>query len=251
MLLQVEAVSKSFGGFVAIRDVNLTVERGRTACVIGPNGAGKSTLFNLITGHLRPTVGRVYFEGRDITGRPPHTICQMGIGRSFQRTNIFPRLSVFDNVQVAVLAHLKRTLNMMTPARALVRDETLALLEAVGLAAEEQSTSGTLSYGLQKQLELGIALASDPQVLLLDEPTSGMSPQETADTIALVGRIVRDRGLTLLFTEHDMDVVFSIAERITVLHQGAVLAEGTPEEVQNNEDVQRIYLGETEGSEAE
>ena len=121
---------------------------------------------------------------------------------------------------------------MLTPARALVRDETLALLDAVGLAGEERSTSGTLSYGLQKQLELGIALASEPQVLLLDEPTAGMSPQETADTIALIGRIVRDRGLTLLFTEHDMDVVFSIAERITVLHQGAVLAEGTPEEVQ-------------------
>jgi branched-chain amino acid transport system ATP-binding protein len=170
----------------------------------------------------------------------------MGIGRSFQRTNIFPRLSVFDNIQIAVLAHLKWTLNIMTPARSLVRDETLALLEAVGLAAEEQSTSGTLSYGLQKQLELGIALASEPQILLLDEPTAGMSPQETADAIALVGRIVRERGLTLLFTEHDMDVVFSIAERVTVLHQGAVLAEGTPEEVQKNEDVQRIYLGEAE-----
>ena len=239
-------MTKSFGGFVAVRDVNLSVERGRTACVIGPNGAGKSTLFNLITGHLQPTRGQVFFGDRDITGRPPHTICQMGIGRSFQRTNIFPRLSVFDNVQIAVLSHHRRTLNMLTPARALVRDETVALLDAVGLAGEERSTSGTLSYGLQKQLELGIALASEPQVLLLDEPTAGMSPQETADTIALIGRIVRERGLTLLFTEHDMDVVFSIAERITVLHQGAVLAEGTPEEVQRNEDVQRIYLGEAE-----
>ena len=170
----------------------------------------------------------------------------MGIGRSFQRTNIFPRLSVFDNVQIAVLSHHRRTLNMLTPARTLVREETVALLDAVGLAGEAQSTSGTLSYGLQKQLELGIALASEPQVLLLDEPTAGMSPQETANTIALIGRIVRERGLTLLFTEHDMDVVFSIAERITVLHQGAVLAEGTPEEVQRNEDVQRIYLGEAE-----
>jgi branched-chain amino acid transport system ATP-binding protein len=246
VLLRIEAVTKSFGGFVAIRDVSLSVERGRTACVIGPNGAGKSTLFNLITGHLQPTRGQIFFGDREITGRPPHTICQMGIGRSFQRTNIFPRLSVFDNVQVAVLSHLKRTSNLITPARALVRDETLAVLDAVGLAGEERSTSGTLSYGLQKQLELGITLASEPQVLLLDEPTAGMSPQETADTIALVGRIVRERGLTLLFTEHDMDVVFSIAERITVLHQGAVLAEGTPDEVQNNEDVQRIYLGEAE-----
>jgi branched-chain amino acid transport system ATP-binding protein len=246
MLLRVEGVSKSFGGFVAVRDVSLSVEQGRTACVIGPNGAGKSTLFNLITGHLQPTRGQVFLGDRDITGRAPHTICRLGIGRSFQRTNIFPRLSVFDNVQVAVLSHLKRTLNMATPAFTLARDETMALLEAVGLAGEARSTSGTLSYGLQKQLELGIALASEPQVLLLDEPTAGMSPQETADTIALIGRIVRERGLTLLFTEHDMDVVFSIAERIFVLHQGAVLAQGTPLEVQANEDVQRVYLGEAE-----
>jgi branched-chain amino acid transport system ATP-binding protein len=243
-MLRTEGISKSFGGFVAVRDVNISVERGRTACVIGPNGAGKSTLFNLITGHIEATRGRVMFGDKDITGQPPHTICRMGIGRSFQRTNIFPRLTVFDNVQIAVLSHLRRTLNLMSPARGMAHDETMAVLDAVGLAGEQQSTSGTLSYGLQKQLELGIALASDPQVLLLDEPTAGMSPQETADTIALIGRIVRDRGLTLLFTEHDMDVVFSIAERITVLHQGAVLAEGTPEEVQRNEDVQRIYLGE-------
>jgi branched-chain amino acid transport system ATP-binding protein len=245
-MLRVESLSKSFGGFVAVRDVNLSVGRGRMACVIGPNGAGKSTLFNLITGHLQPTRGKVFFGERDITGQPPHAICRMGIGRSFQRTNIFPRLNVFDNVQVAVLSHQGRTLNLTTPARALVRDETMALLEGVGLAGEAQSTSGTLSYGLQKQLELGIALASEPQLLLLDEPTAGMSPQETADTIALIGNIVRERGLTLLFTEHDMDVVFSIAEHITVLHQGAVLADGTPDEVQKNEDVQRIYLGEAE-----
>jgi branched-chain amino acid transport system ATP-binding protein len=246
MLLRVEGLSKSFGGFVAVRDVSLSVDRGRTACVIGPNGAGKSTLFNLITGHLQPTEGRVFFGDREITSRAPHAICRMGIGRSFQRTNIFPRLSVFDNVQVAVLSHFGRTMNMMSPARALVRDESMQLLDAVGLAGEAQATSGTLSYGLQKQLELGIALASEPQVLLLDEPTAGMSPQETADTIGLIGQIVRERGLTLLFTEHDMDVVFSIAERITVMHQGAVLAEGTPDEVQNNEDVQRIYLGEAD-----
>src|SRR5215813_528367 len=215
------------------------------ACVIGPNGAGKSTLFNLITGHLRPTVGRVYFEGRDITGRPPHTICQMGIGRSFQRTNIFPRLSVFDNVQVAVLAHRKKTFNFFTPSKRLMQDETYALLAQVGLAEEALSISGMLSYGFQKQLELGIALASEPELLLLDEPTAGMSPQETANTIALIAKIVRERGLTLLFTEHDMDVVFSIAEKITVLHQGQVLAEGTPTAVRSNPEVQRVYLGET------
>jgi branched-chain amino acid transport system ATP-binding protein len=246
MLLRVENVTKSFDGFVAVNNFNLTVESGQMACIIGPNGAGKSTAFNLITGHLQPTRGRIFFRDREITGFPPHEICQMGVGRSFQRTNIFPRLSVFENVQVAVLSHAKKTLNFFTPAKKLVQDETYQLLEDVGLVDEAQSISGTLSYGFQKQLELGIALASEPELLLLDEPTAGMSPQETASSIELIGKIARDRGLTLLFTEHDMDVVFSIAEKITVLHQGEVLAEGLPEEVRTNPEVQRVYLGEAE-----
>ena len=207
MLLRVEKVTKSFDGFVAVHDVDLTVEKAQMACIIGPNGAGKSTLFNLITGHLVPTHGRVFFHDRDITGLPHHKICQLGMGRSFQRTNIFPRLSVFENVQVAVLSHHKKTLNLFTPAKKLAQHETYALLDQVGLVDEAQSISGTLAYGFQKQLELGIALASEPEILLLDEPTAGMSPQETASTIALIGKIARERGLTLLFTEHDMDVV--------------------------------------------
>jgi len=245
MLLQVEKVTKSFAGFVALQDVDLTVAQGQVACIIGPNGAGKSTLFNLITGHLQPTQGRIFFHDREITALPPYKICQLGMGRSFQRTNIFPRLSVFDNVQVAVLAHHKQTRNFFTPSKKLAQEETYALLEQVGLADEAQAISGMLSYGFQKQLELGIALASEPELLLLDEPTAGMSPQETANAIALIAKIVRERGLTLLFTEHDMDVVFSIAEKITVLHQGQVLAEGTPTEVRSNPEVQRVYLGET------
>jgi len=244
MLLRVEKVTKSFGGFAALVDVSLTVEEGQMACIIGPNGAGKSTLFNVITGHLEPTHGRVLFHDREITGMQPHEICQLGVGRSFQRTNIFPRLSVFDNVQVAVLSHQKKSLNLHTPAKRLAQRETYALLEQVGLADQAQSVGGTLAYGFQKQLELGIALASEPRLLLLDEPTAGMSPQETASTIALIGKIARERGLTLLFTEHDMDVVFSIAERITVLHQGRVLAQGAPDEVRGNLEVQRVYLGE-------
>lgn len=245
MLLRVEKMTKSFDGFVAVNNVDLRVDKGQVACIIGPNGAGKSTLFNLITGHLSPTRGRVCFRERDITGMAPHRICQLGMGRSFQRTNIFPRLSVFDNVQVAVLSHHKKTFNFLTSASKLLQHETYALLEQVGLANEAQAMSGMLSYGFQKQLELGIALASEPELLLLDEPTAGMSPQETASTIALIEKIVRERGLTLLFTEHDMDVVFSIAEKITVLHQGQVLADGTPEEVRRNPEVQRVYLGET------
>ena len=244
MLLRVDRVTKSFGGFLAVQDVSLTVEKGQMACIIGPNGAGKSTLFNLITGHLAPNRGQVFFRDQEITGMPPHKICQLGLGRSFQRTNIFPRLSVFENVQVAVLSHQKMSLNLHTPARRLAQGETYALLEQVGLADEAQSVAGTLAYGFQKQLELGIALASEPQLLLLDEPTAGMSPQETASTIALIGKIASDRGLTLLFTEHDMDVVFSIAEKITVVHQGRVLAEGTPDEVRRNPEVQQVYLGE-------
>jgi branched-chain amino acid transport system ATP-binding protein len=229
---------------MALYNVNLSVAKGQMASIIGPNGAGKSTLFNLITGHLVPDHGRIFFRDREITGVPPHRICQLGMGRSFQRTNIFPRLSVFDNVQVAVLSHQKKSLNLYAPATRLAERETYALLEQVGLADEAQSVAGTLAYGFQKQLELGIALASEPQLLLLDEPTAGMSPQETASTIALIGTIARERSLTLLFTEHDMDVVFSIAEKITVLHQGRVLAEGTPAEVRQNPEVQQVYLGE-------
>jgi branched-chain amino acid transport system ATP-binding protein len=246
MLLRVDKVTKSFEGFMAVNGVDLTVEQGQMAGIIGPNGAGKSTLFNLITGHLQPTHGRVFFHDRNITGLAPYKICQLGMGRSFQRTNIFPRLSVFDNVQVAVLSHHKKTLNFFTPAKKLVQRETYATLEQVGLADEARSISGTLSYGLQKQLELGITLASEPELLLLDEPTAGMSPQETANTMTLIAKIARERGLTLLFTEHDMDVVFRMAEKITVLHQGQVLAEGKPDEVRLNPDVQQIYLGEAE-----
>ena len=246
MLLRVESATMSFDGFVAINNVDLTVEKGQMAAIIGPNGAGKSTMFNLITGHLTPTEGKVFFHDEEITGQAPHTICQKGMGRSFQRTNIFPRLSVFENVQVAVLSHARKTLNFFAPANQMVLEETYALLEQVSLADEADAVSGMLSYGFQKQLELGITLASEPEILLLDEPTAGMSPQETTDTIDLVGKIAQERGLTLLFTEHDMDVVFAIADKITVLHQGQVLAEGKPDEVKNDADVQRIYLGEAE-----
>lgn len=245
MLLRVDGVTKAFDGFMAVQDVDLSVEPGQVAGIIGPNGAGKSTLFNLITGHLQPTRGRIVFQDRDITGLPPHAICQLGVGRSFQRTNIFPRLSVFDNVQVALLAHHRKTLDCFTPSSKLLQQETYALLEQVGLADQAHAISGMLSYGFQKQLELGIALASEPTLLLLDEPTAGMSPQETAHAIDLITSIVRERGLTLLFTEHDMDVVFSIAHKITVLHQGRVLAEGQPLAVRSNPEVQRVYLGET------
>ncbi|HMD63973.1 MAG TPA: ABC transporter ATP-binding protein [Stellaceae bacterium] len=243
-MLDVRKLRKSFAGFVAVGGVSLTVDTGQIAAVIGPNGAGKSTLFNLITGHIRPDSGQVLLDGYEITGVAPHRICRMGIGRSFQRTNIFPRLSVFENVQAAFLAHRGRGRNFWSHSQLFYRDETQTLLGSIGLAGQEHAVAGTLSYGNQKQLELGIALASDPAVLLLDEPTAGMSASETHDTMRLLEQIAGERQLTLLFTEHDMAVVFAIAEKIAVLHQGRLLAEGTPAEVRADPEVRRVYLGE-------
>jgi branched-chain amino acid transport system ATP-binding protein len=242
-VLEISGLSKSFGGFRAVSDVSLTVETRQIAAVIGPNGAGKSTLFNLITGHLRPDSGKVLLNERDITGTAPHRICRMGIGRSFQRTNIFAQLTVFENLQAAFLVHHRRGPNFWTRSESLYRDETAGLLRSIGLAGQENTVAGTLSYGNQKQLELGLALASDPQVLLLDEPTAGMSATETHETIRLLQRIAAERELTLLFTEHDMELVFSIAQKIAVLHQGRVIAEGAPETVRADAEVRRVYLG--------
>jgi len=245
MILNVEKVKKSFDGFVAVNGVSLAIKKGEICSIIGPNGAGKTTLFNLITGHLPANEGKLVFKGIDITHLPPHQICRLGMGRSFQRTNIFPRLTVFQNIQAAVLVHLGKSFNFFQPVDSFFREETQAIIEKVGLKEYGETVSGSLSYGFQKQLELGIALASEPELLLLDEPTAGMSAKETHQTMELIGRITREKGLTLLFTEHDMEVVFSISERIMVLHQGRLIAEGSPEEVRSNSDVQKIYLGET------
>ena len=242
-MLEVTELRKSFAGFIAVDGVSLTVETRQIAAVIGPNGAGKSTFFNLITGHLPADHGRVALDGRDITGLPPHRICRLGIGRSFQRTNIFPKLTVFENVQAAFLAHRGRGRDFWSRSEGFYREDTEALLASIGLEGQAQAIAGTLSYGNQKQIELGIALASEPMVLLLDEPTAGMSANETHDTIRLLQKIAAERGLTLLFTEHDMEVVFGIAEKIAVLYQGRLLAEGTPEEVRRDPEVQRVYLG--------
>jgi branched-chain amino acid transport system ATP-binding protein len=244
-VLDVRDVRKSFDGFQAVAGVSFTVPRSSISAIIGPNGAGKTTLFNLITGHLVPDGGRVVFKERDVTGIAPHDLCRLGMGRSFQRTNIFPRLTVYENIQAAFVSHRGRGWNLFTPVERLYRPETEALLQAVGLLDKADEISGFLSHGNQKQLELGIALALEPEILLLDEPTAGMSATETRESIRLIERIAAERGLTLLFTEHDMEVVFSIAHRITVLHQGRVIADGAPGDVRRDAEVRRVYLGES------
>jgi branched-chain amino acid transport system ATP-binding protein len=242
-MLEVKNLRKSFSGFVATNDVSLTAEKGKVTAVIGPNGAGKSTLFNLITGHLVPDAGEVLLEGRDITGIAPHRICKMGMARSFQRTNIFPNLTVYENLQAAFIAYGGQSLNMFGVARRQFRDKTEAMLESLALTDVAHMVAGEMSHGAQKQVELGIALAGDPTILLLDEPTAGMSAQETRESIELLDRIAKERGLTLLFSEHDMDVVFSISDKIAVLHQGRIIATGKPEDVRLDAEVRRVYLG--------
>jgi len=242
-MLQVEGVDKSFGDFMAVYGANLAVGDGELVAVIGPNGAGKTTLFNLISGQLKPNKGRIVFKGEDITGLPPHEITRRGVARSFQIVNIFHRLTVFENVQVAVLSQQGRSRNLLLPAQNLAVEETKRLLESVGLAGKAGSIAGALSHGDQKVLEIAIALGNEPELLILDEPTAGMSPEETAATMELIKELAETRGLTILFCEHDMDVVFSIAESIMVMHQGETLIQGKPEDVRQNKEVQEAYLG--------
>ncbi len=243
-MLEVRDLVRSFDRFMGVAGVGLSVPQGSISAIIGPDGAGKTTAFNLITGHLSPDSGRVIFKGRDVTGIPPHDLCRLGMGRSFQRTNIFPRLTVYQNVQAAFLSHRGRRWNPFTPVEHLYREQTEAPLDSVGLLAKAGEVGGYLSHGNQNQLDLGIALGLEPEILLLDEPTAGMSAAETRETIHLTERLARERNLTLLFTEHDMEVVFSIAQRITVVHQGRVIADGEPAEVRRHPDVRRVYLGE-------
>jgi branched-chain amino acid transport system ATP-binding protein len=244
MILRAEKLHKSFGGLTAVYDVNLQIQEKELVSIIGPNGAGKTTLFNLLTGHLPADSGRIFFQEKEITRLPPHTISRMGIGRSFQRLNIFPRLSAFENIQVAVFSAQRQSRNLFSRASKLARRETEAILDSVGLLDKKEVKGGLLAHGDQKRLEMGIALAVEPNLLLLDEPTQGMSPRESAEITRLIQKLVKEKGLTLIFVEHDMNVVFGISDSIKVLHQGRIIFEGKPEEVKNNEEVQRIYLGE-------
>jgi len=226
--------------------VNFSVAKGEIRAVIGPNGAGKSTLFNVMTGLLTPDHGEVLFAGERISGLPPYRVIRKGIGRSFQITNIFPRMSVFENVQVALFAHYRNSTNAFSMARGYqsVGEEVLGILGQVGLADKWDSSASVLSHGDQKRLEIAISLASRPALLMLDEPTAGMSRFESRETVTLLKRISSEQGLTLVFTEHDMDIVFGISEKITVLQTGMVIADGAPAEIKANPEVRKAYLGE-------
>ncbi len=246
MLLEIDNLMKAFGGFQATDGVNLSVEKGSLRSLIGPNGAGKTTLFNQITGYLVPDSGRVVFKGEEITGLHPYQISRKGITRAFQIINIFPRLTVLESVQLAILAKRGQSLKCFAPAKKMVLGEAMAVLETVGLAEHAPVLARKLSHGDQRVLELALALAGEPELLLLDEPMAGMSPFERVKVTELIQRIHQDRGVTVLFCEHDMDVVFGISEKVTVLHQGRVIAEGPPEEIKKNEEVHMVYLGQSE-----
>ncbi len=244
-LLETVQLKKHFGGVKAVDGIDFRVEEGELLAIIGPNGAGKTTLFNLLTGMLRSDSGRVFFGGKEITRLPPAEIVRHGIARSFQLINIFPDLTVYENALVAVLSRAGLTSKPLASLKKADRAhaKTASLLEWVGLPAEAGRGAGNLSRGHQKRLEIAIALAVEPRLLLLDEPTAGMAPVEAQEITGLLNRITREAGVTIAFTEHDMDMVFSVASRITVMHEGRVIAEGRPAEVRLNPAVQDAYLG--------
>ncbi len=240
-ILCTEGLTVRFGGLTALNNVNFAVPPGEIRAIIGPNGAGKSTFFNCLTGVLRPTGGRIIFAGEDIAGLPPDHISRRGIARSYQITNILPNATTLENVRIAAQSR-RHGWSLLTHHRAYrdILDRAIGVLEAVGLKGKENELAANLSHGEQRNLEIGIALATEPKLLCLDEPTAGMSAAETHDTMGLVRRIAKD--LTILIVEHDMQVVMELAQRITVLHYGEILAEGAPAEIQRNPKVLEVYL---------
>ncbi|MBB4267932.1 ABC transporter ATP-binding protein [Roseospira visakhapatnamensis] len=248
--LEVHGLRKRFGGVRAVDDVGFTLAIGEMLALIGPNGAGKSTCFNMLTGQVRPDTGAIRLFGRDIAGLPPRRIWRLGVGRTFQVTATFGSMTVAENVQVALMSHHRRLRWPWPRADRLDAGPARDLLALVGMADQAERGCGLLAYGDLKRLELAIALANDPRVLLMDEPTAGMAPRERAALMDLTARIVAERGLSVLFTEHDMDVVFGHADRVLVLDRGRLVAEGTPDEVRADARVRAVYLGDRPPSEA-
>ncbi len=242
--LEARGLSKRFGGVQAVDAVDVALGAGEMLALIGPNGAGKSTCFNLLTGQRRPDAGTIRLFGRDITGLPPRRVWRLGVGRTFQITATFSSMTVIENVQVALMSHHRRLGALWRRADRLYIEPARDLLALVGMADQAGRACGLLAYGDLKRLELAIALANDPRVLLMDEPTAGMAPGERAALMDLTARIVAERGLSVLFTEHDMDVVFGHADRVLVLDRGRLVAEGPPATVRVDARVRAIYLGE-------
>ncbi len=245
-ILEIRDLAKSFDGNQIFNDVSFVVKEGELSSIIGPNGAGKTTLFNLITGYLIPDSGQIFFKGKNIVGMEPFSIARLGMARAFQRTNIFPRMSVIENVLAAVITKHRGNLNFYKPLKALKawRENAYEILESVGLADMANRQSGTLAHGDQKRLDIAVALALDPQLLLLDEPMAGMSPEERWLTVDLIKKLWEQLKITMLFIEHDMDMVFGISQIVRVLCYKSLLAEGTPTEISQNSDVIEAYLGE-------
>lgn len=243
ILLSVQNLYKDFRGVEIIKDLSLTVRGRERHAIIGPNGAGKTTFYNLVTGRYTPSRGHIIFNGSEITGMPPERINRLGISRSFQITNIFPGLTVFENIRAAVLSKHGIRWNLWRPANKMeeITRETLKILSMINLAERRNTLAGELAYGGQRALEIGITLATDPIVIMLDEPTAGMSIDETREAVKMIGQITQ--GKTLMIIEHDMEVVFTLADTITVIHYGTVLASGPPEEIRHNDEVRHAYLG--------
>jgi branched-chain amino acid transport system ATP-binding protein len=242
-VLEAVGLEKRFGGVHAVAGVSFSVSAGEMLALIGPNGAGKSTCFNLVNGQLRADAGEVRLLGRNIAGLRPRAIWRLGVGRTFQITATFASMTVCENVQMALISHRGRTWSFLSRAADHDREAAEALLAQVGMAEQADRPCGVLAYGDLKRLELAIALANEPKLLLMDEPTAGMAPAERTALMDLTRAIVRDRGIACLFTEHDMDVVFGQADRIIVMNRGRLIAEGKAEEIRANEDVRAVYLG--------
>jgi branched-chain amino acid transport system ATP-binding protein len=241
--ITVRNITMRFAEFAAVNDVSLQLEAGERRALIGPNGAGKTTLFNVISARLKPSAGEVLFYGTSIADMSADRICRLGLVRTFQITSIYPQLTCLQNVQVALFAHNGHARWLLRNSADIDAEAALGCLAAVGIERLESSLGANLSYGDQKRLELALALALEPKVLLLDEPTAGVESKTRRELVELIKQLCAQKALTLLFCEHDMDAVFSIADRITVLHQGRILAEGNADEIQSNPEVRRIYLG--------
>jgi len=241
--LEVSGLKKSFGGVAAVKSVDFSVSAGEAVALIGPNGAGKTTSFNLINGQLRPDAGRVSLNGVDITGKSPEALFRMGVARTFQITATFGSMTARENVQMALMSQHRSARSILTSAHGAFQSHAYALLASVGLAEQAGRSAAELAYGDLKRLELAMAFANEPRLLLMDEPTAGMAPAEREALMQLAIAACRERHVALLFTEHDMDVVFAFADRVIVMNRGRIIASGTPDEVRVNEEVRAVYLG--------